>query len=72
MKFNKRLEIWKISWSVTRKTPDSNADDKFGLSEKHTKFEKKILMVWTVTLKYLINEYTRLTIAMLSPTFEKS
>ena len=24
------------------------------------------------TLKYLINEYTRLTIAMLSPTFEKS
>ena len=28
--------------------------------------------VLTPTLKYLINEHTRLTIAMLSPTFEKS
>ena len=45
---------------------------KFGLSEKHTKFEKKFLMVLTNQLIYLVNAKTMRKIFSNYVSFSKS
>ena len=57
------------TWKLVRSFWQKQLTVKFRLSEKHTKFEKKILMVLTNQLIYFVNVKTMRKIFSKSPNF---